>query len=82
MPHKAVSAFNYGTQRQGSSGYELGSIWAQTLPGGCTYEQFYSAIPYGGMWPMPLNYLNRIENMEFVAIGAAKDRPVGAQMRP
>ena len=82
MPDKAVSVFNYGTQRSTSMGPTIGSIWASSLPGGCLYDQYFVPIPYGGHWTMPLDYLDKIEPMEFEAIGKPKDRPVGAQMRP
>ena len=78
MPHKAVSVFNYASRRDGL----LGSIWAQSMPGGCDYEQYWSGVLYGAYWQMPLNYHNKVETMSFPKIGFAKDRPVGDQMRP
>ena len=77
MPHKAISVFNYAARRDGV----LGSTWAQSMPGGCDYEQYWSGVLYGAHWQMPLNYLNKIETMSFPKIGQAKDRPVGDQMR-
>ena len=78
MPHKAVSVFNYASRRDGL----LGSTWAQSMPGGCDYEQYWSGVLYGAYWQMPLNYHNKVETMSFPKIGLAKDRPVGDQMRP
>ena len=78
MPHKAVSVFNYASRRDGL----LGSTWAQSMPGGCDYEQYWSGVLYGAYWQMPLNYHNKVETMSFPKIGFAKDRPVGDQMRP
>jgi hypothetical protein len=78
MPHKAVSVFNYASRRDGL----LGSTWAQSMPGGCDYEQYWSEVRYGAYWQMPLNYHNKVETMSFPIIGRAKDRPVGDQMRP
>ena len=77
MPHNAVSVFNYAKHKDG----EFGSIWAQSLAGGCVYEQFWSGSQYGGYWQMPLNYLLKAESIEFPAIGTTKERPVGTQMR-
>ena len=77
MPHNAVSVFNYAKHEDG----ELGSIWAQSLPGGCAYQQYWSRAQYGGYWQMPLDYLLKADSIEFPAIGSTKDRPVGTQMR-
>ena len=78
MPDKAVSVFNYAAHHDGKHG----STWAQTMSGGYKYQQFFSTVQYGGYCQMPLDYLDRIEDLEFPAIGLAKDREVGAQMRP
>ena len=78
MPDKAVSVFNYAAHHDGRHG----SIWAQTMSGGYKYQQFFSTVQYGGYWQMPLDYLHRFDDMTFPAIGRAKDRPVGAQIRP
>ena len=78
MPHNAVSVFNYAAHE----GDKLGSIWAQSIAGGCTYTQHWSEIRYGGYWQMPLDYLYNVAAMEFPVIGTTKNRPVGAQMRP
>ena len=78
MPDKAVSVFNYAAHHNGM----LGSIWAQTKSGGYSYQRFFSTVQYGGYWQMPLDYLDRVVDVTFPAIGQAKDRAVGAQMRP
>jgi len=77
MPHKAVSVFHYAAHH----GDVLGSIWAQSMAGGCDYEQYWSQVRYGRYWQMPLNYLNKIDTMSFPRVGPAKERPVGDQMR-
>lgn len=77
MPDNAVSIFNYPIHEDD----ELGSMWAQSLPGGYTYRQYWSRVQYGGYWQMPLDYLLKVDDLDFPAIGLTKDRPVGAQMR-
>ena len=78
MVLNAVSVFNYARHSNG----KMGSIWAQTRPGGCDYDQYWSEIRYLGYWQMPLDYLQKIEPLSFPRIGNTRDRPVGDQMRP
>ena len=78
MPDKAVSIFNYGA----SNGKLIGSIWAQSLAGGCDYQQYFSEVRYGGYYQMPLDYLHKVELLSFERIGPAKKRPVGDQLTP
>ena len=77
MPHNGVSAFHYPRCLDQIPG----SIWACTLPGGCDYEQHWTAALYGGYVQMPLNYLKQVETMSFERIGTCKERPIGDQMR-
>ena len=77
MPYNGVSAFHYPRCLD----KEPGSIWACTLPGGCDYEQHWTAALYGGYVQMPLNYLKQVETMSFERIGTCKERPIGDQMR-